>query len=197
VYFPARDTAYVGISDVFFQLARHPEVWQRLRAEVLTISQPLSFEYLKSLKYVQSVISESLRLLSPAGHTTRQCLVDCCVPQSNSMKPFFVTRGTRIDIDWHAMQRDPQLWGSDANSFRPERWESLKPQWNYIPFLGGPRVCPAQQMALTQYAFIIIKFVRAFQNMENRDPVPEFVEEHRMSKLSRNGVKVSFTPNRI
>jgi cytochrome P450 len=135
----------------------------------------------------------ALRLISPAGHTTRECLEDCLLPQSDDKPPFFVTRGTRIDIDWHVMQRDPLIWGADANDFLPERWEVLRPQWDYIPFLGGPRICPAQQMILTQYAYIIVRFVQTFEKMENRDSVLEFIEEHKMSKKSKNGVKVALT----
>lgn len=100
----------------------------------------------------------------------------------------------RIDIDWHAMQRDPHIWGQDANDFRPERWEKIKPQWEYIPFSGGPRICPAQQMVLTQYAYILVRLMREFERMENRDPEFAFVEEHRMTKQSKNGVKVAMIP---
>ena len=96
-------------------------------------------------------------------------------------------------MNFGLMQRDPDLWGPDADTFRPERWENLKPMWNYVPFLGGPRICPAQQMVLTQYSYLLVRFVQEFDRMENRDPVLEFVEEHRMTKQSRNGVLVAFT----
>ena len=59
VFFPARDTTALGVSNVFFFLARHPDVWRKLRAEVLSIDQPLTFEYLKSLKCLRYVINES------------------------------------------------------------------------------------------------------------------------------------------
>ena len=59
IFFPARDTSAITLSNIFWFLARHRQVWQRLRNEVLAIDQPLTFEYLKSLKYLHSVISES------------------------------------------------------------------------------------------------------------------------------------------
>ena len=37
VLFPARDATALGISNVFFFLARHPEVLQKLRSEILPI----------------------------------------------------------------------------------------------------------------------------------------------------------------
>lgn len=101
---------------------------------------------------------------------------------------------------WWAAQRDKDLWGADAEEFRPERWEgdhpSLKSRsgWDYMPFLAGPRVCPARQMVLTEAAYILVKMLQKFSIMENRDPEWGFVEEHRLTMQSRNGVKVALTP---
>lgn len=45
------------------------------------------------------------------------------------------------------MQRRKDIYGPDADEFRPERWEedSLSSnkalKWAYVPFNGGPRVC--------------------------------------------------------
>lgn len=61
VFFPARDTAAIHISNVLFMLARHPNVWNKLREEVLGIGEEkLTFELLKSLKYMQAVMNESM-----------------------------------------------------------------------------------------------------------------------------------------
>jgi cytochrome P450 len=41
-----------------------------------------------------------------------------------------------------AMHRRTDLWGPDARTFRPERWEeNAKHGWEYLPFNGGPRIC--------------------------------------------------------
>jgi cytochrome P450 len=47
------------------------------------------------------------------------------------------------------MHRRPDLYGMDAELFRPERWEedmpmhrdATKAKWGYLPFHGGPRTC--------------------------------------------------------
>lgn len=92
------------------------------------------------------------------------------------------------------MHQDEYVWGDDAKTFRPERWEKLKPTWAYVPFLGGPRTCPAQQMVLTQYGYLLVRLMQEFERMDNRDETTEFVEEHKMTKQSRNGAKVAFVP---
>jgi hypothetical protein len=39
------------------------------------------------------------------------------------------------------MHRRKDLYGDDAEEFIPERWEHLRPTWEYLPFNGGPRIC--------------------------------------------------------
>jgi len=61
VFFAGRDTPAVALSNVFFCLARHPEVWKKIRDEIegLTV-EDLTFERLKSLRYVQHAINEGM-----------------------------------------------------------------------------------------------------------------------------------------
>lgn len=58
MFFPARDSSAIGASCIFFILARNPEVWKKLRAEVLGIEQPLTRTVLASLRYVNQVVKE-------------------------------------------------------------------------------------------------------------------------------------------
>jgi len=61
VFFPGRDSVGTVTGSMMFLLARNVEVWEKLRKEVACIApqQALTFEFLKSLKYVQAVIEES------------------------------------------------------------------------------------------------------------------------------------------
>ena len=62
LFFPSRDATGIGLSGLFFNLARHPHVWTTVREEVMASSGPdgpLTFEKLKSMKYLQSVLNES------------------------------------------------------------------------------------------------------------------------------------------
>ncbi len=44
--------------------------------------------------------------------------------------------------------------------------------WEYIPFSGGPRICPGQQFALTQIAYTLFDFFRKFRAIEAQDSGP-------------------------
>jgi cytochrome P450 len=73
------------------------------------------------------------------------------------------------------MHRRKDIYGPDAEEFRPERWapeEGLRPGWGYLPFNGGPRICVGQQFALAEASYTIVRLLQAFRGIENRDPEP-------------------------
>jgi cytochrome P450 len=53
----------------------------------------------------------------------------------------FVKKNQIIVYSVWVMHRRKDLYGEDAEEFRPERWETLRPGWEYLPFNGGPRIC--------------------------------------------------------
>jgi cytochrome P450 len=57
--------------------------------------------------------------------------------------PVFVEKGTIVAYWPYAMHRRTDIYGPDADEFVPERWEKLRPGWEYLPFNGGP-VRPSQ-----------------------------------------------------
>lgn len=73
---------------------------------------------------------------------------------SDGTEPILVHKDTEVRIVFHALHKDPDIWGDDFLEFRPERWESMRTTWEYIPFLGGGRTCPAQQTALIEASYI-------------------------------------------
>jgi cytochrome P450 len=88
------------------------------------------------------------------------------------------------------MMRDETFWGQDVNEFVPERWDHVRPGWEYTPFGGGPRVCPGQRLVFTESAYVLATLLRKFSKIENRDPVVEWKEEMRMTFQSKNGCLV-------
>ena len=202
VFFPARDTAAIAFGNIMFYLARHPQGWVELRKEVLKVGfQDLTFELLKSLKTTKAIINETLRLRMPASRVVRTALRDTILPAgggSDGRSPLFVPEGQSIEMDLHSLHRDPKIWGPDAGEFRPERWGEgrllWEANWQYEPFLGGMRMCPAQNQVITQLSYLLVRVAQTFQVLENRDSVWEYKEEIKMTIESRNGVKVALIP---
>lgn len=204
VFLPAHEATGVALTNVFFNLARNPAIYSKLRHEVLEMNEDdreLTFERLKSLKYLQHVINETFRLNPPIGTNTRMALRDTILPTGGGSSGYgtssiFVQKGDIITFSFYALHRRQDLFGDDAKVFRPERWESLRPpHWSYLPFGGGPRVCPGQQLALTEIGYSIVKIAQAFPTIENRDAVMEFVEHYKITSESKNGAKVTLLPS--
>ncbi|KAI9642244.1 hypothetical protein NHQ30_009046 [Ciborinia camelliae] len=198
VFIPAHESTGVAVSDIFFHLARDAERWARLRAEVLsaTRGREISFELLKSMKYLRWVFNESLRLHPTAGTLRRTCHHDTMLPAGggpSGESPILLLKGSSVVLNIHVLHRERSYWGDDADEFRPERWENLRPTWEYLPFSGGPRICPAQQLVFTDAAYIIVRVMQRFEKMENRDPLP-WMERVRMTVDNANGVKVRMVP---
>jgi cytochrome P450 len=198
VFLPAHEATGVALTNIFFNVARHPHVWTKLRRETLQLpaGQAITFESLKSMEYLQAVISESLRLNPSIGTTSRIALSDTTLPVGGGATgdaPIYIRKGDIFSVSFYSLHRRKDLFGEDAEEFRPERWVDYQPpRWAYLPFSGGPRVCIGQQMALTQAAYTIVRFLQTFKDLENRDPVWEFQEQYTLSTQSKNGAKVAF-----
>lgn len=198
VFLPARDTTSIFVGNSLFHLARNPTVWSDLRVTALALGfQPLTFEVLKSLVLFRHVLFETIRLQGPSGRVYRTALRDTILPRGggpNGQCPIFVKQGTVIAMNVWALHHDKDTWGDDVHEFKPQRWVGKRPIGEFVPFLGGPRVCPAQQQVLTQAVYVLVRLVREFASIENRDPVLEYVDLVKMAAESRNGVKIALFP---
>jgi len=80
------------------------------------------------------------------------------------------TDGFMIWVNHVAIHRNRDLWGSDVNDFKPERFLSSKTEaatsktkdaWR--PFEKGPRACIGQELALTETKIILALTLRRFK----------------------------------
>ena len=61
------------------------------------------------------------------------------------MAPTLVMRGELVEFTQYVNGRRKNIYGLDADEFRPERWEGRDPANSFgcghVPFNGGPRAC--------------------------------------------------------
>ncbi|OJJ76856.1 hypothetical protein ASPBRDRAFT_114633 [Aspergillus brasiliensis CBS 101740] len=176
-----RDTTASLLSSSFFYLARHPNVWARLRQTIVDefgdAHHPkgkITHARLKDTPYLRYFLNEVLRLLPPVPLNFRVALKDTSLPSGGGpdrKAPIYVRKGEIVSYSVYAMHRRTDLYGPDAHAFRPERWEeNSKRGWEYLPFNGGPRICLGQQYALTEASYTMVKLLQRFNRIENADP---------------------------
>ena len=95
-----------------------------------------------------------------------------------------------VSYSVYAMHRRKDFYGPDADEFKPERWETLRVGWGYLPFNGGPRICVGQQFALTEAGYTTVRLMQVFDSIEARDPRP-WAEGLSITMAVGNGVQVA------
>lgn len=148
----SRDTTACLLTYVTYFMAMHPEICQKLRAEVLEHCgprNPPSYEQIRGMKYMRAVINETLRLFPPVPLNVRECRHSCTLPPSDPTfaysspsskspsyaqtipttnptapdpRPLYVPSGTPVVFLPLLIHRNKALWGPDAEQFDPERW---------------------------------------------------------------------------
>ncbi|KAL1633751.1 hypothetical protein SLS58_010940 [Diplodia intermedia] len=175
-----RDTTASLLSWLFLMLARHPSRYITLRRAILgafgTYDAPKDITYasLKACAPLRHHLAETLRLFPVVPFNSRTAATDTTLPTGggrDGRAPVFVPAGTEVEYNVYVMQRRKDLWGDDADAFRPERWEGRRAAaaaagWEYLPFNGGPRVCIGQQFALTEAAYVVVRLLQRFDRIE-------------------------------
>ncbi|KAF2865926.1 n-alkane-inducible cytochrome P450 [Massariosphaeria phaeospora] len=188
-----RDTTASLLSNMFFEITKQPAIWAKLRDEVAQLGgRTPTYEELRNLKYLKWCMNESLRMHPVVPANSRFAIRDTVLPLGggpSGTSPLFVPRGTIVGYSTYSMHRRPDLYGADSTTYKPERWESRRPGWEYLPFNGGPRICLGQQYALTEAGYVTVRLVQEFATLESRDAGP-WVESLTLTVCSANGTKV-------
>jgi len=190
-----RDTTAQSLTWTFYLLMRHPEARQKITNELqATENLPLSFETIQSsiLPYTAAVFNESLRLYPPVPVELKECTSPTTFPDGT-----WLPKGAVVMWTTWAMGRSKNIWGEDADDFRPERWlidvkdgeaQTLRIMgaFEWPVFNGGPRSCLGKRMAELLAVYVIVELVLRFDFEEilERRPTPEEAPRERHSQNS-------------
>ncbi|CAN0923338.1 Cytochrome P450 714A1 [Linum grandiflorum] len=160
IYFAGQDTTSNTVSWTLMLLAAHPEWQDRVREEVQQVCEDKvpDIHSVRKMKTLTMVIQESLRLYPPAVFVVREVFRDIKV------KNILVPKGMNIQVPISILQQSPELWGTDADLFNPERFadgvlgstsSGKGSAQAYIPFGVGARVCVGQNFAMMELKVIL------------------------------------------
>ncbi|KAJ4340638.1 hypothetical protein N0V87_002299 [Didymella glomerata] len=194
-----RDTVASLLSNIIWELPRHPTVLATLRTEIEdTVGNDMpTYAQLKDMKYLRAIVNESQRLYPIVPVNSREALVDTTLPRGggeHEASPVMVPKGSYVAWHMYSMQRRRDLFGHDADTFRPERWlePGFRPGWAFVPFSGGPRVCIGQNFALTEAMYVVVRLVQGFE-IERRDG-EDWREKFSITCTGLGGCKVGLRP---
>ncbi|RSL45695.1 hypothetical protein CEP54_014170 [Fusarium duplospermum] len=191
----SRDTTSSLLSNLFFVLSKNPDIFAKLRQEVLDISgqEPPTAHQLKEMTYMKWCVNESLRLHPVIPTNARVAVRDTTIPRgggADGQSPLLIPRGTAMFYNVYAMHRSEAVFGPDAEEFIPERWRDLRPGWGYLPFNGGARACIGQQYALLETHYVVARMAQTYTRLDSRDD-RDWMELYALALCSKNGTRVA------
>ncbi len=158
-----RDTTASLLGWLFYLLARDTARYTKLRNTIIsefgTYDNPsgITFSKLKSCSYLQQCMNETLRIYPVVAINSRHSNKDTTLPRGggpDGKAKIFIPKDTQCDYSVHAMHHRKDIWGKDAEEFRPERWEGRKVGWEFLPVgiltYYSPRLSYPSSPLLTQ-----------------------------------------------
>ncbi|EME50316.1 hypothetical protein DOTSEDRAFT_68993 [Dothistroma septosporum NZE10] len=150
---------------LLFHCLKHPRVVKKLQEELdqaLPGDNVPSYDQVRDLKYLDMVIQETLRI-----HSTSSKGLPRMVPPGPGVTVAgrHFPQGVVLSVPAYVMHHSTEIWGPDAEEFRPERWEKLteKQKLAFIPFSYGPRACVGRNVAEMELALIVSTVFRRYE----------------------------------
>lgn len=161
VFLAGQETTAMAMSWLVYLVASHPEVQDRLAAEVDTIPGDLAEAVTAGqLPYVRMVVEETLRLYPPIWLYTRDAIAE------DEVSGFHIPAGSSVLVSPYTTHRRPDLW-PDPDRFLPERFDPAtaapRSRFAYFPFGGGPRQCIGSHMAMFELQVALASIVRSLR----------------------------------
>ena len=173
--FAGSETVATALRAAVLYIASNPLVVDRMRTEMeiagISRDRPtktiISYAQARKIPYLTAVVREVLRMHPPAiGALEKQ------VDKGGDVVPDgrHVPAGTRFYTSIWATLRDPEVFGPDAELFRPERWlEVVEPEKKRLMdrsadlvFGAGRYLCLGREIAMMQCLKVISEVNFAF-----------------------------------
>ncbi|MFJ4654202.1 cytochrome P450 [Nocardia sp. NPDC088792] len=161
IFMAGHETTGTALAWALFELARAPEVQQRVFEESRRVfggRDPVSTD-VAELSYTRMVVDESLRLHPPIWVYPRAAVA------VDDIAGLHVPAGDCVFLSPFVTQRHPDFWVA-PDRFDPERFTETaarnRPKYTFFPFGGGRRKCVGESMALTQMTLTLAMLASRF-----------------------------------
>ena len=162
---------YSGITmtALFYYLLKHRDVYNKLREEVdnnlpRDPKEDIRFSDARALPYLQAVVNETFRI-----HPSFAVMYERVVPAGGAdIAGHFVPEGTIVGVNPWVVQRNSEVFGKDANVYRPERWlENDAAQVKLMhqamhQFGAGEYICLGRHVSMLEIYMVVPTMLRRF-----------------------------------
>jgi cytochrome P450 len=152
--FAGHDTSTSTLTFMMYELARRPDVIERLQEEqdrVLGGDTPDLETLERGMPYLEMVLDEVLRLYPPAWIGPRRAV------REFEFNGHTVPEGAYLNYCSWASHRIPEFF-PDPEAFVPERFSKERkaalPRGAYVPFGGGKRICIGKRFGQTEVKLV-------------------------------------------
>ncbi|XP_030512843.1 cytochrome P450 704C1-like [Rhodamnia argentea] len=171
-----KDTSANTLSWFLYMLCKHPLVQQKIFDEIKGVIGDQASEanpdcfveritdpVLDQMHYLHATLTETLRLYPAVPADGRGAETDDVLPDG-----FHVKKGDGVYYLAYSMGRMHNIWGEDAEDFKPERWlkdgifQNESP-FKFVAFNAGPRICLGKDFAYRQMKIVSIALLRFFR----------------------------------
>ncbi|WP_400164753.1 cytochrome P450 [Brevibacillus sp. TJ4] len=186
IFVAGHETTANTMSWIFYLLATHPEVEQKLHEELEAVLEGRlpTAEDVPKLVYANQIVQETLRLY-PAAWTINREVAEQVEIGGHVYEP-----GDTLMISQYVMHRDPRYY-DEPERFMPERFagDLLKriPAFAYFPFGGGPRICIGNNFALMEAALLLATIAQRYR-LHLKEPGQVVEPEPLVTLRPKNGL---------
>ncbi|KAF9592391.1 hypothetical protein IFM89_014642 [Coptis chinensis] len=158
------DTTTSTIEWALTELLRNPSIMRNVQAELdqVLVQNKMEEVDVGSLRYLQAVVKETLRLHPPVPLLIPRRAMD-----DTKFMGYSVPKDTQILVNVWAIGRDPVFW-DDPLSFKPERFLSSNIDYKgrhfqFIPFGAGRRICVGMSLAHRTLHLALGSLIQSFE----------------------------------
>ncbi|KAK5641877.1 hypothetical protein RI129_010424 [Pyrocoelia pectoralis] len=200
-FFAGFDSSSTLMSFIAYELAVNPDIQERLRQEVDDTLQrcngSVTYEALMQMKYLDMVVSETLRKWPTITAIDRLCVKPYTIEPTNSdEKPITLEKGDFVWLPMYALHRDPKFY-PEPDRFDPERFSDENKSkiipYTYLPFGMGPRSCIGNRFALLETKILFFTLLSKFNiSVTNKTDIPLTLCQKQFNLAASNGIWVGF-----
>lgn len=155
-----------ALAHVILSLAMHPEIQQTLyesiQKSIFTEEDVRNSNIVKGIEDLDLVLKETFRLMPTVPMIMREVTDDFEIEPG-----LVIPKGVKLVINFCALHRRKDIWGGDADKFKPERFSIENSEnrhlFSYLPFSGGSRICIANKYSNIALKIAIIQLLRKFK----------------------------------